>query len=178
MRAMGRKYWQLSQVATVMILARMALLLVKLPRILTWLSIPKIPNSQNFELIQDVNFYCFYFFRIFPANPKGNCLPRSLILYWFARRCGFPVRFHCGVRWIDTALDGHAWLSVDGQPFLEPKNLEEEGYQETYSYPALPRPTGTLEKNELPAHHDASITVPTGSPVDSTVGDAEWTRTR
>lgn len=134
-----RKYWRLTQVASLMIGMRMALFFIKLPRMLAWLSRPTIPKQQNFELLQDANYYSFRYFNWFPVNPKGNCLPRSLILYWFARRCGYPVRFHCGIRWLGEALDGHAWLSLNETPFLEAKNpLTEEGYNITYSYPDLP----------------------------------------
>ena len=34
----------------------------------------------------------------FPITRKGNCFPRSVAIYWFARRRGYPVHFHCGVR--------------------------------------------------------------------------------
>ncbi len=63
---------------------------------------------------------------IFPANPKGNCLPRSLILFRLARLQGFPVVFHCGVRRSEEGLDGHAWLTLFNKPFLEPSNQHEE----------------------------------------------------
>lgn len=134
-----------------------------------------LTSSPENEFIQDVNYYCFRMFRMFPANPKGNCLPRSLILYWFARQCGFPVRFHCGVRWMNESLDGHAWLTLNDVPFLEPKNLEEEGYHETYSFPE--RSTEffgkTLYDEDHPALSDASLIVTTGSPVGSTLSRSE-----
>ena len=52
-------------------------------------------------------------------SPKGNCLPRSLALYYFATRCGLPVCLTCGVRRTRNTLEGHAWLTLLERPFLE-----------------------------------------------------------
>ena len=170
-----RTYWRLGQVAILMALVRLALILVKLPRILAWLSISRISQTQDFEFIQDVNYYSFLMFRWYPANPKGNCLPRSLILLHFARRCGFPVQFHCGVRWVNEALDGHAWLTLNKVPFLEPKNIEEEGYQETYSFPE--HTTENIEGTTCDQDHSGRPEVApiftTGSPVGSTLSGSK-----
>jgi len=68
-------------------------------------------------------------------------------------------------------------LSLNGQPFLEPKNLEEEGYQETYSFPVIPK-TNTTEKIDGKEHPDPSIPVKTGSPVGSTLSNAELTKAK
>ena len=52
-------------------------------------------------------------------RPGHACLPRSLALYEEARRRGLAVRLLVGV-WIDGGdLASHAWLTLDGAPFLE-----------------------------------------------------------
>ena len=51
-----------------------------------------------------------------PANP---CLPRSLALYEEARRRGLAVRLVVGVRLDAGEVASHAWLTLDGAPFLE-----------------------------------------------------------
>lgn len=51
-----------------------------------------------------------------PANP---CLPRALALYEEARRRGLAVRLVVGVRLDAGEVGSHAWLTLDGAPFLE-----------------------------------------------------------
>ena len=76
------------------------------------------------------------FLGMFPANPRGNCLPRSLMLFrlarlqWLSR--GYSI---VGVRRSDTELDGHAWLSLDGHPFLE-HTRQHEHMAKTVTFPA------------------------------------------
>jgi len=81
-------------------------------------------------------------YRIFQRY--GKCLLRSLILFRFLRRQGWPVEIHFGVRKTGPAdagnpdagnsgdITGHSWLVLDGEPFLE--NDEICGYTTTYSY--------------------------------------------
>lgn len=70
-----------------------------------------------------------------PYFSDKRCLPRSLTLYHFARQCGFPVRLHCGVRKTETGgLDGHAWLSLDGEVFRELDDRA-DSFTVTFSYP-------------------------------------------
>lgn len=51
-----------------------------------------------------------------PSNP---CLPRALALYEEARRRGVGVRLVVGVRLDAGEVASHAWLTLDGAPFLE-----------------------------------------------------------
>ncbi|MDO8736513.1 MAG: lasso peptide biosynthesis B2 protein [Thermoleophilia bacterium] len=74
-------------------------------------------------------------YRIFQRY--GKCLLRSLILFRFLRRQGWPVEIHFGVRKTAEGLadiTGHSWLVLEGEPFLE--NDQIGGYVTTYSYPA------------------------------------------
>lgn len=51
------------------------------------------------------------------------CLPRSLCLYRGLRRAGWPVALNLGIRSPSgpRPFEGHAWLSLDDVPFLEPQ---------------------------------------------------------
>ena len=51
--------------------------------------------------------------------PENPCLPRSLALYAEARRRGLAVRLVVGVRLDAGEVASHAWLTLDGAPFLE-----------------------------------------------------------
>ncbi len=59
------------------------------------------------------------------GSPLGLCLRRSLVRFHFLRRAGVPVVLHCGARLQDTPapaarrLTGHAWLTLEGQPYHE-----------------------------------------------------------
>ncbi len=56
-------------------------------------------------------------------SPLGLCLRRSLTRYQFLRRAGVPVVVHFGAKFVDGKPDreitGHAWLTLDGQPYHE-----------------------------------------------------------
>jgi hypothetical protein len=54
----------------------------------------------------------------------SGCLTRGLTLYWFLRRAGLDVELRFG---LDPAhdgdlTDGHCWLTLDGAPYLEPRD--------------------------------------------------------
>lgn len=93
---------------------------VKLPRLLHWLTPAKVSATPDPSLFSIVARYVGSMLCRFPSNPRGSCLIRSLSLYYFGRRYGYPVQFHCGVCRTDGELKGHAWLSLNGEPFWEP----------------------------------------------------------
>lgn len=118
-----------------MIWIRLALKLVKLGSLLAWLQPATCSGRKDEQYIARMADRTDHLLRIFPANPKGNCLPRSLILFRIARLEGLPVVFHCGVRRSEFGLDGHAWLTLNEQPFLE-KSRQHEAMVKTVSFPA------------------------------------------
>jgi len=50
---------------------------------------------------------------------EGTCLVRSLALQAMLRRRGVETSLRIGVRKVETALEGHAWLEHDGRPINE-----------------------------------------------------------
>ncbi len=59
------------------------------------------------------------------GRPLGICLRRSLLRYYFLRRAGLPVVIHFGARRLGDDIAGHAWLTLDGQPYYEkPENTQ------------------------------------------------------
>jgi hypothetical protein len=68
---------------------------------------------------------------------KSSCLNRSLLLYYFLHKIGVTVNINFGVRKIDHGIEGHGWLSLDGEPYLE-KNEIWETFSPIYSYPNPP----------------------------------------
>lgn len=84
--------------------------------------------------MEDVAYYVDRWLALFPYNLKGNCFPRALALFFFARRAGLPVQFKCGVMMLNQQLEGHAWLVLDGHVFLEPSSYW-QSFTVTLSFP-------------------------------------------
>ena len=129
-----KKHWIKIQVFVALIAIWVSLRWVKLPRLLEWLSPSRPFSPQDLPRLQAIVYYTDRWLTIFPYNPKGSCLPRSLLLFGFAQRCGFPVKIRFGVRGLGTGLVGHAWLTLNGKPFLE-NTRKCEQMVETYSFP-------------------------------------------
>ena len=129
-----KKYWILTQVFVVLVVIWVSLRWMRLPRLLEWLRPSRPYLSQDLLRLQAIVYYTDRWLTIFPYNPKGSCLPRSLVLFGFAQRCGFPVKIHFGVRGLDTGMVGHAWLTLEGTPFVE-KTRQYKQMVETYSFP-------------------------------------------
>jgi len=129
-----REFGGLVYVSLIFFCLRVLLPHIRLDRALRWLySADKHfpPTPERFALFHR---YFRALIRRFRTNPKGDCLIRSLVLFYFARRNGLPVHFHCGVFQVGKALDGHAWLSLEGKPFFE-KEDPYTRYTVTYSFP-------------------------------------------
>jgi len=45
---------------------------------------------------------------------RGNCVSRSLTLWWLLRRRGLPSDFRVGVRTDTGRLEAHAWIEYGG----------------------------------------------------------------
>jgi hypothetical protein len=65
---------------------------------------------------------------------KPICWKRAAVLRRYLSKHGLATQIVFGVRKeLTTALDGHAWLELNGQPFLEKTPPE---YVVTYSFPS------------------------------------------
>jgi hypothetical protein len=73
------------------------------------------------------------------GRPLGICLRRSLLRYHFLRRAGLPVVVNFGARRLGDALGGHAWLTLNGEPYHEPP----ENYQRYALMLSFPQDTET-----------------------------------
>jgi Transglutaminase-like superfamily len=51
---------------------------------------------------------------------RPGCLTRGVTLFWFLRRAGLDVELRFGLDPAQNgATEGHCWLSLDDEPFLE-----------------------------------------------------------
>lgn len=132
-----KKYRVIVLTGIMVLSIRLALHLISLPRLLHWLTVMSVVTGRTQESMEQVVYYVDRWLAMFPYLPKGSCFPRALALYWFARRGGIPVQFRCGVMKIDQRLEGHAWLMLDGQDFLEP-SPHWRSFTVTVAFPRTP----------------------------------------
>jgi len=69
---------------------------------------------------------------------RTGCLTRGVTLFWFLRRAGLDVELRFGIDPAGVA-DGHCWLTLDGEPFLERRDPRPH-FTETYRLPLPPSP--------------------------------------
>lgn len=71
-------------------------------------------------------------------SPLGLCLRRSLVRYHYLRPRGVPVIVHFGARLLGQpekrGLTGHAWLTLNGQPYHE-TDENWQGFTVMYTWP-------------------------------------------
>jgi Transglutaminase-like superfamily len=136
------KYWTVFRAGLVVLWVRLSLRVKSLPRVLDRMNPHSMSGRPDEILMEDLVYYVDRWLQLFPYNKVGNCFPRSLALYWFARRLGYPVLFHCGVKKEVSNLHGHAWLTLDCQPFHEPGQHWQQ-FIVTFSYPPDPTACGS-----------------------------------
>jgi len=44
----------------------------------------------------------------------GKCLERSIVLWWFLQRRGFPAELQIGGRRTGAGFEAHAWVEIAG----------------------------------------------------------------
>lgn len=69
---------------------------------------------------------------------RYTCLKRGAVMFMLLRRAGRPVRLHVGVRRDPDALRAHAWLVLDGKPYLETDPQRPASYAEIAAFPEAP----------------------------------------
>jgi hypothetical protein len=69
------------------------------------------------------------------GRPLGICLRRSLLRYYYLRRAGLPLVIHFGARRLGDDIAGHAWLTLDGQPYHE-RPEHTQAHTLMWSYPS------------------------------------------
>lgn len=128
-----RKFRVIIATGVVVVGVRIASRLTSLRRLLGWL-LCEMSGDPDERPMEDVAYYVDRWLALFPYNLKGNCFPRALSLFFFARRAGLPVQFKCGVMMLNQQLEGHAWLVLDGHVFLEPSSYW-QSFTVTVSFP-------------------------------------------
>jgi hypothetical protein len=113
---------------------RLLLFCLNLQKIIDWLTPSRHQPRSDSPHFSHIVRYTDALVRRIPLLGGSKCLLRTLALYYFATRGGFPVRLHCGVRRNGRELEGHAWLSFDGKPFFE-NGTPDRIFTTTFSFP-------------------------------------------
>jgi hypothetical protein len=126
--------WLFARVLALLAVLRLAIPRVRLETLLAWLAPGSIPSKQGeIPLLKAVR-YTDALLRRFRFPAPGTCLPRTLVLYYFASRSAPDVTFCCGIKRRGRTLEGHAWLMREGEPFLEHGHPEQQ-FAITLSFP-------------------------------------------
>lgn len=76
--------------------------------------------------------------RRLPWPWRHTCLRRSAVLFHLLRRAGRPVELCVGVRRDEAEqLAAHAWLTLDGQPYLESGSEQQHEFSVIARFPEV-----------------------------------------
>lgn len=62
------------------------------------------------------------------------CTKRTMILFHYARRYGVEATVNFGVARQKETIKGHAWITIDGEPYMENDGTVDD-FKIIYSYP-------------------------------------------
>ena len=91
-------------------------------------------QSRRWETLECVRRYTNFFLSLLPASRRRRCLPRSLVLFRWARRLGLPASLHLAMHRQGPGRDGHSWVLIDGKPLFESVDPDTR-FVELYRYP-------------------------------------------
>lgn len=106
---------------------------IPLHRLSRWLSRPGRPDPQLND--EHLAGWVDRVMRRAPFLWRYTCLKRGAVLFLLLRRAGRAVRLHIGVRRDESILRAHAWLVLDGRPYLEADTHALSTYQEIAAFP-------------------------------------------
>jgi hypothetical protein len=116
--------------ATVPVLMR-----APLPRVASLITRPPRRRSPTPAEIERLDRLVALAPRLAQPLVRSGCLTRGVTLFWFLRRLGLDVELRFGLDpGGDEPTDGHCWLTLDGEPFLEKRDPRPR-FSETYRLP-------------------------------------------
>jgi hypothetical protein len=112
-----------------------ALMQIPLPRLAALLTRPPRHRAPGPDEIERIERIVALAPRVAYPLVRSGCLTRGVTLFWFLRRAGLDVELRFGLDpgELETT-DGHCWLTLDGEPFLE-KQDPRPRFAELYRLP-------------------------------------------
>ena len=145
-----KEVWLFTQIFLLSTVMPIILRLISLPKLMYVLTPQDLKLHKDLDLerskdkiVKFTDYILSHNFWIY----KNSCLKRSLLLYHFLNKIGINVRLCLGVKYnksmiskdCDRELNGHAWLLLNGEIFLE-RNIEmAREYKVTYCFPSSQR---------------------------------------
>lgn len=68
----------------------------------------------------------------YSIGTDDTCLRRSLLMSWVLENCNVEHDLRVGLRRNNDALDGHAWIEINGQPLADKLSIQTDYTQITY----------------------------------------------
>jgi hypothetical protein len=137
-RARGRDLLLIARLLVWALLVPMLKRLVPLPNLARLMWVDRPSGTPNHERQKRIIRAARLVLRARPLGQDENCLDRSLVLYRFLSMEMLDPRLVVGVRRGPDAVKGHAWVTVDGRPVVEPSVAE-------YTPLAVIGPAGVVE---------------------------------
>lgn len=81
-----------------------------------WGRVPQAPPDDEASRVRRARQWMRYVKRNGPY--RGNCLSRSLVLWWLLRRQGIETELRIGTRLDDGRFHAHAWVEKRGQALI------------------------------------------------------------
>ena len=104
-----------------------------LPSLVHWFDAKPAAETEDLQQIGwVVQFTDALLRRVYGSD---YCIPRSLVIFRFMKRGGYPVRLHIGMARIEGKVCGHAWVDLQGQPFAE-RTDPHAVFKSLYTYPS------------------------------------------
>jgi len=101
--------------------------IIKPGKLFSWIEPGKSHELGDKLIIERVIYLCNRIMGILRKRGfKYTCLRRSLLLFHFLRYYGQKVIINFGIKWKGDDLTGHSWLTLDGEPYLEPEGKPEK----------------------------------------------------
>jgi hypothetical protein len=112
----------------------MRLPLTRVAGLITWPPRRRHPSATEVERLERLVALAP---RVGRPLVRTGCLTRGLTLFWFLRRAGLDVELRFGLDPTndhDGLTDGHCWLTLNGEPFLEKRDPRPR-FAEVYRLP-------------------------------------------
>jgi hypothetical protein len=99
------------------------LMRLPLPRAAALLTRPTRPPAPSAGEVERLERLMALAPRVARPIVRSGCLTRGVTLFWYLRRAGLDVELRFGLDPAEgDATDGHCWLALDGEPFLEKRD--------------------------------------------------------
>ena len=129
-----RELWLLVRMAGVITVLPLAIRFLSLPRLVRLFDAGSVPEADPPIDPQPIVDLADGLLRREIAMFTTNCVKRSLVLFYFLGKAGYPTVILFGISRQDGDLAGHCWLEHRGEPVAEGDDPKTK-FEITYRHP-------------------------------------------